>query len=108
MMYIVDIVQLKFPGASLQKDVIIQDDGQGAYIKEWNLGSPKPTDEDLAAWAIEVEPEYNARQARIANEPIYKQLEELDLKSIRALRTNDTERLAALEAQAQALRDQLL
>tara|TARA_Y100000004_G_C8602093_1_gene281015 strand:+ start:156 stop:482 length:327 start_codon:yes stop_codon:yes gene_type:complete len=24
-------------------DVLLQDDGQGAYIKEWNLGIPKPT-----------------------------------------------------------------
>jgi hypothetical protein len=25
------------------KDVLLQDDGQGAYIKEWNLDTPKPT-----------------------------------------------------------------
>jgi hypothetical protein len=31
------------------KDVILQDDsnGQGAYIKEWNLDIPKPTMEQL-------------------------------------------------------------
>jgi hypothetical protein len=33
------------------KDVILQDDsnGQGAYIKEWNLDIPKPTLEQLDA-----------------------------------------------------------
>ena len=32
------------------KDVILQDDGQGAYIKEWNVdGVSKPTDEQLNA-----------------------------------------------------------
>ena len=29
------------------KDVRLQDDGNGAYIKEWNLNIPKPTLEQL-------------------------------------------------------------
>jgi len=32
------------------KDVLLQDDGQGAYIKEWNLAIAKPTDEQLASY----------------------------------------------------------
>jgi hypothetical protein len=28
-------------------DVLLQDDGNGAYIKEWNLDIPKPTLEQL-------------------------------------------------------------
>jgi hypothetical protein len=33
-------------------DVLLQDDsnGQGAYIKEWNLNIAKPTDEQLATY----------------------------------------------------------
>jgi len=31
-------------------DVILQDDGQGAYIKEWNLDIAQPTDEQLASY----------------------------------------------------------
>ena len=30
-------------------DAILQDDGQGAYIKEWNLDTAQPTDEQLNA-----------------------------------------------------------
>ena len=30
-------------------DVMLQDDGQGAYIKEWNLDIAQPTDEQLAS-----------------------------------------------------------
>ena len=30
------------------KDVLLQDDGQGPYIKEWNLAIAKPTDAQLA------------------------------------------------------------
>ena len=33
------------------KDVLLQDDGQGAYIKEWNVsGLAQPTDEQLASY----------------------------------------------------------
>mgnify|MGYP005993934803 CR=1 FL=1 len=31
-------------------DVLLQDDGQGAYIKEWNLAIAKPSDEQLASY----------------------------------------------------------
>ena len=32
------------------KDVKLQDDGKGAYIKEWNLAIAKPTDVQLASY----------------------------------------------------------
>ena len=32
---------------NFQTEVILQDDGSGAYIKEWNLSDTKPTDEQL-------------------------------------------------------------
>ena len=32
------------------KDVKLQDDGQGAYIKEWNLDIAQPTDAQLASF----------------------------------------------------------
>jgi hypothetical protein len=31
------------------KDVELQDDGDGAYIKEWNVAEAQPTDEQLNA-----------------------------------------------------------
>jgi hypothetical protein len=34
---------------NFNKDVILQDDGNGAYIKEWNLDIPQPTLEQLDA-----------------------------------------------------------
>jgi len=37
---------------NFMSDVMLQDDsnGQGAYIKEWNLDIAKPTDEQLATY----------------------------------------------------------
>jgi hypothetical protein len=35
------------------KDVLLQDDGQGAYIKKWNLDIAKPTMAQLDAFEAE-------------------------------------------------------
>ena len=34
---------------AFNKDVILQNDGQGAYIKEWNVAEAQPTEEQLNA-----------------------------------------------------------
>ena len=62
-------------------DVKLQDDGQGPYIKEWNLDIAKPTDEQLAA----VENDANIKEAnnnvratrRVAYGDIGDQLDEI-------------------------------
>ena len=36
-----------------RKDVKLQDDGDGAYIKEWNVDEAQPTDEQLNAFESE-------------------------------------------------------
>lgn len=47
----INYLKEQFPSASFLKDIILQDDGQGPYIKYWGLGSPKPTEEELNAAA---------------------------------------------------------
>jgi hypothetical protein len=37
------------------KDVILQDDGDGAYIKEWNVAEVQPTEEQLNAFESEAD-----------------------------------------------------
>ncbi len=54
----------------------------------------------IPQWQIDVNKE--------ANYYVCLELAEIDAKSIRALRTNDTARLATLEAEAATLRAQLL
>jgi len=45
------------------KNVMLQDDGQGAYIKEWNLAIAKPSEEQLNAYEASAnDAEYNAGQ----------------------------------------------
>ena len=47
-----------------RKDVLLQDDGNGAYIKEWNLNITKPTNAQLDA----LETQANAYEANIISE----------------------------------------
>ena len=42
------------------KEVLLQDDGEGAYIKEWNVENfDKPTDEQLKEFEIEAQNKLN-------------------------------------------------
>lgn len=56
---------LKYVGSDIDfsKDVIVFDDGQGAYIAEWNLDTPQPTQAQLDALETEADDyEYNNSQ----------------------------------------------
>ena len=35
---------------NFSEDVLLQDDGSGVYIKEWNLDIAQPTDEQLTSY----------------------------------------------------------
>lgn len=62
-MLLSDILRLKFPNADFLKDIILQDDGNGVYIKEWNLDTPLPTNEDLRNWALDLDLLYRQKLA---------------------------------------------
>lgn len=50
-MILAHALQQLFPNASPRTDYILQDDGEGVYVKEWNLPDPQPTEAELeAAW----------------------------------------------------------
>lgn len=107
-MQLYDILKLKFPNADFRNSIKLQDDGKGVYIKEWNLQDPQPTQDDIDQWQTDYAQAYQFQQNKIINQSIYDALKEIDDKSIRALRSNDTQRLTDLENQAVALRAQLL
>tara|TARA_R100001440_G_C2516280_1_gene118439 strand:+ start:582 stop:905 length:324 start_codon:yes stop_codon:yes gene_type:complete len=47
------------------KDVILQDDGKGAYIKEWNLSINKPTDKELSKFDEQAEKNKKNNNVRV-------------------------------------------
>ena len=62
-------------------DVILQNDGQGDYIKEWNLDIAKPTDAQLDAFEAEATTYENNMKIIATRKSLYgaweKQLEEI-------------------------------
>ena len=62
-------------------DVILQDDGNGAYIKEWNLDIAKPTDAQLDALESQAQTYENNQQIIATRKSLYgsweSQLEEI-------------------------------
>ena len=57
-MNISEILRLKFPDANFMNQIVLQDDGQGVYIKKWDYpGHPEiPTEEELKQWEQEMIP----------------------------------------------------
>jgi hypothetical protein len=65
----------------VRKDFLLQDDGKGAYIKEWNLDIAKPTDAQLDAFEAEATTYENNQKIIATRKSLYgaweKQLEEI-------------------------------
>jgi hypothetical protein len=63
------------------KDVLLQDDGKGAYIKEWNLDIPKPTMAQLDAFEAQATTYENNQRIIATRKSLYgsweSQLEEI-------------------------------
>lgn len=69
-----------------RNEVRLQDDGNGAYIKEWNLDIPKPTMAQLDAFEAQAEVYERNQQVINTRKSLYgsweKQLEEINENGI--------------------------
>ena len=63
-------------------DVLLQDDGSGPYIKEWNIdGVAKPTDEQLNSYDTAADLEERQNAVRATRKTAYKDIgEQLDMQ----------------------------
>jgi hypothetical protein len=108
-----DIVQLKFPRECSLGLIQTEENKDGElFIVKFEVSNHTfPTQEEIQAWESEYEDLLRAKSLADeflrVNKITLDQLQEIDLKSIRALRANDTERLQELEAEAVVLRAQL-
>jgi len=48
-------------GFTLNIDFVLQDDGDGVYIKEWNSGSPQPSEAEIETAEAEWQAEYDSK-----------------------------------------------
>lgn len=109
-MNIGDALRIKYPEADPIFNIqTIVDDGE-IKLAVWNMGSiPRPTEEELEELMNDpaIIAEYKKQQFNGINRKLLEELDAIDLKSIRALRTGDTQRLAELETEAAKIRTQL-
>ncbi len=76
-----ELLLLKFPDADFRVDILLQDDGTGPYIKEWNLKAPLPTQKDLDAWSNEFDLQYRQKQTSDLRVSLYPSLQQqLDMQ----------------------------
>lgn len=62
-------------------DVLLQDDGNGPYIKEWNLSIAKPTDTQLNSYESAADLEERQNAVRATRKAAYKSIEDqLDMQ----------------------------
>jgi hypothetical protein len=72
-----------------RKDVLLQDDGQGAYIKEWNVAEVQPTEEQLDALESQADELETANQVISNRKAEYPSIEEC----VHAILDDDLENL---------------
>lgn len=107
------VIEINYPTAIAGTNYQLADhnDGNGPFIQFWDVpGFDMPTDKELAI--LRNTPTTLQKYAFFLNyqknKPIYDALDALDLKTIRPLRAGDMQKVEELEAQAVALRAQLL
>ncbi len=97
-MHISNILRLKLPTADFRKDIILQDDGQGAYIKEWNVFNvPLPTQADINQWAIELQSQHDLNVVLQAREAAYPAIKDMVVALWENILEDRPEAMTALE-----------
>ena len=62
-MNLYDILSLKYPNADFTKDILLSDEGQGVFIRAWNLVGGIPDETTLNLWGSEVDLAYRQKRA---------------------------------------------
>ena len=95
---------LEHLGFNRYNDYVLQDDGAGAYIREWNSASPQPSEATIEAAHAEWKAEYDAQEYARNRQAEYPSIDDL----IVALWENVVEERASavvsLEAKRQAVK----
>ena len=86
------------------KDFILQDDGDGIYIKEWFSDKPRPTTADIEAAHLEWQAEYDAQEYARNREAEYPSVDELIVALWEGVVEERMAAVTKLEAKRQAIK----
>ena len=84
-------------------DFVLQDDGSGTYIRDWNSASPQPSEAEIEAAHNEWHAEYDAQEYARNRQAEYPSTDEL----IVALWENVVEERASAVVSLEAIRQQV-
>ena len=82
----------------VSEDFVLQDDGQGAFIKEWKSASPQPSEAEIEAAHNEWQSEHDAQEYARLRKAEYPSIEEC----VHAILDDDLEALQAKRAEIKA------
>ena len=89
------LIQLGF---TPEVDFRVEDDGSGAFIKEWNSASPQPSEAEIEAADAEYQIAWDAQEYARKREPEYPSIEEC----LHAILDDDLDALQAKRAEVKA------
>jgi hypothetical protein len=85
-------------------DFVLQDDGSGSYIKEWNSNKPKPTTTDIEAAHTEWQTQYDAQDYSRKRLEKYPSIEELTVALWEGVVEERMQAVTQLEIKRQAVK----
>ena len=87
-----------------EADFVLQDNGQGVYVSEWNSTQPQPTVPEIEAAHAEWQAEYDAQAYARKREPEYPSLDDLIVALWEGVVEERMASVTALEALRQAVK----
>ena len=97
----IGLIQLGF---KIDTDFVLQDDGAGAYIKEWKSGSPQPTESEIETAHAEWQSEFDTQEYARNRQEEYPSLDDLIVALWESVVEERTSAVVALEAVRQAVK----
>ncbi len=92
-------------GFKIDTDFVLQDDGAGAYIKEWNSASPQPTEAEIETAHAEWQAEYDSQEYARNRQAEYPSIDELIVALWEGVVEERMASVTALEGLRQAVKD---
>lgn len=102
-MNLAQVLQLKYPDANFEKDILLADYGKGPVIQKWALaGVAKPSNKQIAQFKLDMQSTFDSNRVRDRREAAYKAagvtMEALTVAMMEDKMENRPDALSALQA----------
>jgi len=95
---------LMYLGFKPEKDFVLQDDGNGTYIKDWNSSSDKPTTADIEAAHVAWQAEYDTQEYSRKRAAAYPSIDDITVALWEGVVEERMQAVTQLEIKRQAVK----